>query len=444
MSETKFRQIAHKIEQRIDQGEYPIHSKLPPHRILADDLDTTPTTIAKAYNLLAEKGRVESFVGRGTFVKPLAGQADSHDDENAEYNFSIIQPYLASNLPYLQKAMEKASRYLDLQLLSYADQSGHEAHRKVGVTWAKHYGLEGGSVHNTVLTNGAQHGLSLLILMLTDVGDTIAVESHTYPGLIAVAKLLGRKLVGVELDERGMSPESLRYVIAHYQPKVVVVTPSHQNPIGVSMDEVRRKEIAEVIEYTGRWLIEDDVFGFLNPQPISAITNYIPHRAFHLSSLSKAISPSLRCGFLKLPDSMVSEVNAHLRANVWLASPVGYATADQLIETRDAFRLARNQRQLAERRQALAQEILGPQVRSTRGYHVWLPLPNHWSPEAFVMEAKNLGILLQSGNHFSVSGIATNYVRLSLMSISSEARFKQGLQMLKTLLASEMHAAFPF
>lgn len=441
MSETKFRQIARKIEQRIDQGEYPLHSKLPPHRILADDLDTTPTTIAKAYNLLVEKGRVESFVGRGTFVKPLAGQTEWHEDENSEYNFSIIQPYLASNLPYLQKAMEKASRYLDLPLLSYADQSGHEAHRRIGVTWAQQYGLVGGTVHNTLLTNGAQHGLSLLILMLTDVGDTIAVESYTYPGLVAVATSLGRKLVGVEMDDRGMSPESLRYVIAHYQPKVVVVTPSHQNPTGLTMDEDRRREIAEVIEYTGRWLIEDDVFGFLNGAPIAAITNFIPHRSFHLSSLSKAISPSLRCGFLKLPDSMVNELNAHLRANVWLASSVGYATADQLIETRDAFRLAKHQRQLAARRQRLAKEILGAQISSAGGYHIWLALTQQWSADAFVREAENMGILLQSGNHFAVAGEAEHYVRLSLMSISSESRLIQGLKILKTLLVSNQQTA---
>ena len=55
MSDVKFSKIAQIIEQRIDQGKYPLQSKLPTHRLLATELDTTPATIAKAYKLLADK-----------------------------------------------------------------------------------------------------------------------------------------------------------------------------------------------------------------------------------------------------------------------------------------------------------------------------------------------------------------------------------------------------
>ncbi len=442
VSETKFRQIARKIEQRIDQGDYPIHSKLPAHRILADDLNTTPTTIAKAYNLLADKGRVESFVGRGTFVRSAFTAVE---DSNTEYDFSLIQPHLAENLPYLQKAMEKMSRELDLPLLSYASQSGHESHRQIGVSWAKHYGLDGGTVSNTVLTSGAQHALSLLLVMLTDVGDTIAVEALAYPGLIAAGQLLKRKLVAVTLDEQGMQPASLRNVVMQHRPKLVVVTPSQQNPTGATMGEARRREIAEIAAQANMWLIEDDVFGFLNPQPIAAIANFIPDRALHLTSLSKAISPSLRCGFLKLPDELVEVFNRHMRANVLSASPVGYAAAKHLLETRDAFRLATQQRHLAAMRHKLACDILGYEVTGheviATGYHLWLPLPATWSSAQLVQQAKLRGILLEDGQTFSVANTPSRHVRLALMSIGSQHKFQQGLQILKTLLdAPNVHS----
>ncbi|NIY94672.1 GntR family transcriptional regulator, partial [Vibrio diazotrophicus] len=68
MSNAKFVKIAKIIESRIEMGEYKPNSKLPTHRVLADELETTPATVAKAYNLLADKGRIESHVGRGTYV----------------------------------------------------------------------------------------------------------------------------------------------------------------------------------------------------------------------------------------------------------------------------------------------------------------------------------------------------------------------------------------
>lgn len=436
MSETKFRLIARKIEERIEQGEYPTHSKLPPHRIMADVLETTPTTIAKAYNLLADKGRVESFVGRGTFVKPANDVDPAPSLAEQGFDFSITQPYLPENLPFIKKAMEKVSRNLNLQQLTYIEHSGLDAHRQAAVEWAKRYGLEGGNNDNTLLTHGVQHSLSLLITLLTSEGDCVAVEAQTYPGMIALGDLLGRRLVGVKMDEQGMTPQSLKQVIAEHAPKVVIATPSFQNPTGATMSVERRQQIAQVVEDHQLWLIEDDAFGFLNPQPVAAISNFIPQRACHLTSLSKALSPSLNCGFLKAPLSLIEKVNAHLRANVYLSSSVGHATACELIKTGNAFKLASGQRELAQARQAIARQVLNLSSIHTGGYHIWLPLGSQTQAHWLVEQARKQNIYLRAGDQFTVSEPAQHCVRLSLMSVSSESKLTQGLVMLNTLLDS--------
>ena len=58
VSNAKFVKIAKVIESRIETGEYQPNSKLPTHRVLADELKTTPATVAKAYSLLAKKGKI--------------------------------------------------------------------------------------------------------------------------------------------------------------------------------------------------------------------------------------------------------------------------------------------------------------------------------------------------------------------------------------------------
>src|SRR5690606_24065265 len=128
--------------------------------------------------------------------------------------------------------------------------------------------------------------------------------------------LLGRRVVGIALDNHGMCPESLAAVIREDKPKLVIVIPSHQNPTGITMPYERRKQIAEVIAGSDVWLIEDDIYGFLNTDAIPAICNVNPEQCFHITSLSKAISPALRCGFIKVPDSQVTMINAPIRANI--------------------------------------------------------------------------------------------------------------------------------
>ncbi|UXI03241.1 PLP-dependent aminotransferase family protein [Photobacterium sp. TY1-4] len=452
MSEIKFRNIAAIIELRITEGQYPAGSKLPPHRELAQELNTTPATIAKAYKLLAEKNRVESFVGRGTYVcgESNLSQAIHPPENETEYNFSILQPCLHQNTVQLQTAFQQAATQLTPALTGYVEHSGHEQHRHAGVTWARQYGLAGGTPHNTLLTNGAQHALSLLITAFTKPGDTIAVESLTYPGILAIASLQGRHVVGVALDDDGMCPHSLREVLGQYHPKLVIVIPSHQNPTGITMPAQRRQAIATVIATSSAWLVEDDIYGFLNPEPLPSICNWLPEQGFHISSLSKAISPALRCGYVKVPDSQVVTVNAQIRANIWLSSPFNHTVASQMIESGQAFDIADAQRATALRRQALARSVLtGSAVdlseQKHNGFQIWLPLPAHWQQERFVMEAKHRGLIVSSGSYFQADHATPgNHVRLSLMSVSTEARLQEGLSQLNDLLHSDMNTVFPF
>ncbi|SIO93680.1 aminotransferase-like domain-containing protein [Vibrio spartinae] len=445
MSEAKFKQIAQTIISRITEGYYPPNSKLPPHRVLADELNTTPVTVAKAYKLLVEQNRVESFVGRGTFVcgeSQLSRVIHASEDET-EFNFSILQPCLSHNIIALQDGFQKAATRITPQLIGYAEYSGHQQHRQVGVEWAARYGLSGGTLENTLLTDGAQNALALLIEALTKPGDTIAIESLTYPGILAIASLMRREVIGIEMDAHGITPDGLQHVLQTAKPKVVIVVPSHQNPTGVSMPAARREIIAQLIRDSHTWLIEDDIYGFLNPAPIPAICNWLPEQGFHVTSLSKAISPALRCGFIKVPDAQISTINAHIRANIWLSSPFNYQVAAELVSSGMAFELAQRQQQLAQQRQQIAQEILTPETPHQHGYHIWLKLPPHWQPERFVLEAAKRHLLVSSGSYFAVYQ-PTNHIRLSLMSINSEARFREGLHQLKDLIDTCTTSTLPF
>jgi len=448
MSDIKFRQIAETIEARINTGVYQANSKLPPHRVLADELETTPTTVSKAYKLLAEQNKVESFVGRGTFV---CGDSELEaviqaPEGDTDYNFSILQPCLKHNVLPLQAAFQQTYARLPSELLGYIEHSGHLAHREAGMKWAAEFGLSVSDPDQILLASGAQNALEILIQTYSNPGDCIAVEAFTYPGILSIANLLGRRIVEVAMDSEGMCPTALKDTILNDNPKVVVIVPSHQNPTGVTMPKARRKAIAKVIAAGDIWLLEDDIYGFLNPVMIPAISNYVPDQSFHITSLSKAISPALRCAFIKAPKNEIRRVGACIRTSIWLASPLNFAVAAQLINSGEAFAMANKQKQLAAQRQAFVAEQLSFLACSSQpsSYHVWITLPEHWRQEHFVMEAKNQQLLVSSGGYFSQQSDKSNHIRLSLMAIDDEQRFQQGVVSLANLLKDGQGSHFLF
>ena len=448
MSVNKFKQIANTIEARIASGTYKINSKLPPHRNLASEFSTTPATISKAYKVLIEKNKIESFIGRGTFVcgnSKLETVIKAPTDNN-DYNFTILQPCLIKNTLQLQNAFNIAFSDIAEEFLGYIENSGHSSHKDAGMKWAQNFGLDCADPEDFLLVNGAQNALDILIRTYTKPDDVIAVEELTYPGILSITSLLGRKIVEVKIDNFGMCSDDLEEVIKNHQPKMIIVIPSHQNPTGFTMDKKRRLNIAKVIQNSNAWLVEDDVYGFLNAETIPAICNSIPEQSFHITSLSKAISPALRCAYIKSPKNEARKIGACIRSSIWLASPFNFAVAAQLINSGVAFEIAQSQKELAIKRQNFVRKKFSHLQYSCQesSYHIWLTLPDNWQQEQFVMEANNLKLLVSSGRYFTQRINETNHIRLSLMAISDEKRFEEGIISLANLLKDEPRATFPF
>ncbi|MDB4838020.1 PLP-dependent aminotransferase family protein [Marinomonas sp.] len=440
MAQPKYQDIANAIERLIDIGHYKAGSKLPTHRALAEEYGTTAITIAKSYKLLAEHGHIESFVGRGSFVKNTSNLKKVIQSEfiESEWNFSILQPCYANHLASLYQQLESSfSEPVAPALFGYTEDTGNIRHRESGMLWMQKFGLQVRSPDHVLLTNGAQHALSTLIEHYSKPGDSIAVETLTYPGILSIIKTLGRKVIGVEMDAEGMRPDSLEKICIEHNPALVMVIPSHQNPTAITMPLPRRQAIAKVIQQQSAWLIEDDIYAFLNRQHIPPITNFVPEKSFYISSLSKAISPGLRCGYMKAPQTQVHTLASYIRTMMWLPSPLPFEMADQMIRSELLFHLADQQRDIAEARQVLARKILpGTLSHSENSYHVWLTLPENWLTAEFTVTAKERGILVSDGQYFRANEECNQAIRLSLMAIADDQYFEEGLCALRDLINS--------
>lgn len=82
------------------------------------------------------------------------------------------------------------------------------------------------------------------------------------------------------------------------------------------MSAGRRKAIAKILRKRGNLLIEDDVYGPLEPQA-SPIANLIPERTYYAASIAKCIAPALRVAYLLAPDLAAEQkMRAGLQATV--------------------------------------------------------------------------------------------------------------------------------
>ncbi len=157
-----------------------------------------------------------------------------------------------------------------------------------------------------VILSGGQQGLDLLARFLLKRGDSVWIEDPAYHGATAAFRNAGARLVPVPVDGDGLDPaKALR---ACPQPQAVYVTPAHQFPLGMTMSLERRLALLAAARRSGALVIEDDYdseFRF-SGRPVPALRGLDRSGTVILvGSFNKVLFPSLRLGYLVLPQTLM-------------------------------------------------------------------------------------------------------------------------------------------
>lgn len=438
--------IANALEQDIESGRLAAGDRLPTLKDLAEALSVTPGTVGRAYDEAAKRGLVVGEVGRGTFVKqqrqPLPIQSAPVAGESSQIDLSIIKPNDAHMSEWLGAAISELAASSGLgQVLDYVTEGGHTSHKQAGAAWIQRW-LPDASWQQVVLTSGAQHGLLVAISSLSKSDDVVLCESFCYPGIISLAHSMGRRLRAVAMDEHGIIPDALRAACLEHRPSLLVCVTTHQNPTNSIMPHARRQAIAEIAREFDLFIVDDDIYGFLEPAPdYKPLAAYAPERSVYLTSLSKSVLPALRIGYLYAPPQTLSRLSSMVRSSVWMPSPLMAQLASNMINSGMADQLVRVQQDEAAARQHMAREILGRYNIRTQphSFHIWLELPEPWTSDEFANLARNNGVTVVSGSQFLPERSHTTCgVRIALMSPS-----RQELGFALTKLASLLDSPEP-
>lgn len=260
--------------------------------------------------------------------------------------------------------------------------------------------------------NGRQ-AIAAAIAAVVRHGERLGVEALTYPVVKGIAARLGVTLVPLAIDEAGLVPGALR---TSPPLQAVYLQPALHNPLGVTMPDQRRAELAETLQDLRLYAIEDAIYSFLRPD-LPPLAKLAPDRTVVVDSLSKRLAPGLTAGFLAPPPELADPLAAALRTGAWAASAFAIQAATQWISDGTASAIARRKAQDAAARQRIAAaRLAGFAVRADpHAYHCWWELPGPWRAETFVAAAARHGIAVTPAAAFTIGAAsAPNAVRLAL------------------------------
>ena len=385
-------QLEGAIRTAIWEGRLTVGERLPSSRALARDLGISRGLVQECYNQLLSEGYLESQVGSATRVArgaqpiPAAAARQPAAPSPLIADFQPGVPDLAS-FPRgdWSWAMQQACRTIAAPDFGYGDPRGDAELRKVLAGYLRRVRAAAADADSLVICTGFAQGLSLVLRVLAEHGvRTVAFEDPGYGSAdtsssVRAAAAAGAVAVHVPVDEQGISVTALEASGAG----AVVVTAAHQSPTGVVMAAGRRHSLVEWARRTDAFIVEDDYdseFRY-DREPTGVVQGLAPERVFAIGTVSKALAPAVRLGWVLSPRQLVASLAEEKAVSDRGSSGLDQRALAALLESgRYDRHLRRMRATYAKRRGALIERIAAhaPQARLTglaAGFHAVLHLP---------------------------------------------------------------------
>jgi GntR family transcriptional regulator/MocR family aminotransferase len=160
------------------------------------------------------------------------------------------------------------------------------------------------TAEQVIVVSGVQEALDLAARLLLDAGDEVAMEDPGYDGAAAVFAAVGARICCLPLDDEGVRlPAGRRRRV-----RLLYVTPAHQFPLCTTMSLPRRLQLVDWARTSGALIFEDDYDSEYrySGRPVPALQGLDRSGAvLFAGSFSKVLFPSLRLGYLVVPEDLM-------------------------------------------------------------------------------------------------------------------------------------------
>jgi DNA-binding transcriptional MocR family regulator len=294
----------------------------------------------------------------------------------------------------------------------------------------------GSRPETTWIVCGGHHGTLVCLLAAGLAGRVIAVETVTYTGILDQARMLGSRLVGLEYDSEGMLPDALRAACERQSIAAIYTMPTVHNPLGCVASLARREAIVAVAREFDLLLIQDDAYGYMEPNAPPNYAVLAPERTFYVRGLSKSYAPATLTGLLVAPERFAAAVESAVKNSTTGTSLPHNAAALGLIADGTLDRVITQKLEEGARRNAAARKVLGSAAAPgpVSAWHLWVSVQSMTGAEAQAL-CEQHGVLVSGAAGFTVPGFAVpRALRLGLGGELDPARTQKGVEIVAKLL----------
>jgi DNA-binding transcriptional MocR family regulator len=319
--------LADSLQQLVEQGTLRPGHRVPSVRRMSLQRDVSISTVLQAYTVLENRGYLEARPQSGYYVRPRL-PSDAPEPRMArpmakasyvgvnDLTAEVVMRSADPTLVPLGAACPDASLFPVkklARLIGAAARSDASALGRYAMNWAyepltreiaRRYLHAGASLAHDelVITIGCSEALNLSLRAVTKPGDTVAVETPAYFGILETIQSLNLRVVEIPTDPRdGLSLEAFRDALTQHDVKALFVMPAFQNPLGTCMPDAKKEALYELLAAHDVPAIEDDIYGDLHfserrPKPLKAWDR--DGRVLLCSSFGKTLAPGLRVGWV--------------------------------------------------------------------------------------------------------------------------------------------------
>ena len=450
-----YEQVADDITELIEAGTFRPGERIPSVRKLSAQRKVSVTTVLQAYGLLEDHGLIEARPQSGYYVRPRLASICPEPDISApepdptavsmqELTMMVMKDLFNPKLVPLGAAAPNPemlpNQKLNRILASLARRKGglglqydlSMGCKELRVQIAQQMIKAGLRLHpgDILVTSGCIESINLCLRAVCNRGDTVAIESPTYFGILQIMSALGLQALEMPTHPQdGISLDALGFAMEQTRLKACLVISNFNNPLGSCIPDEKKKQLVEMLADREIPLIEVDISGelyFTEPRP-SVCKAYDQNGLVMLcSSFSKTICPGYRVGWVA-PGSFKSTIEwLRFTTSLTTAFLPQLAVAEYLDSGGYQHHMRRVRRAYALNVSRMIEAIMAHFPDNTRvthpkgGFVLWAQLPKSVDSLVLYKQALRAGITLSPGYLFSPSQRFKNFIRLNAAAWNEE------------------------
>jgi DNA-binding transcriptional MocR family regulator len=466
----RYSQVANHIATLVAKNILRPGDRVPSVRKLSQQQRVSIATVLQAYRELENKGLIEARPQSGYYVRarllPLPPEPEISKPKCSatkvtvgELAIQVVQAQRDPKLVHLGAAVPSPELF-PIQQLNRAMTSIGRRSSSLGSTYDAPPGLpilrtqiarramnQGWTLSpdEIVTTCGGQEAINLCLRAVAKPGDTIAIESPTYYGILQIIESLGMRALEIPTHPReGVSLEALSYALDNHPIKACLFILSFNNPLGSCMSEANKQRLVDLLAKREVPLIEDDIYGDLSfdgERPLPAKAFDKKGLVLLCDSFSKTLAPGYRVGWTSPGRFQCQVEQLKFTSTIATGTLPQCAIADFLANGGYEHHLRKVRRHYAESVRLITNAISkyfpkGTKVtRPAGGFVLWVELPPAIDSLELYRRALAAQISIAPGPIFSPKQKFQNFIRLNCGNLWSDT-IEAALIKLGQLIAS--------